>query len=88
MNEVLKDEAVVKELLQQETAEDVQKFLASKGVEISIEEINQIQAQFLKAAENDEEISDEELEQVAGGFSMTVFFEVAKNMVTGRWRRW
>ena len=74
--------------MEQETAEDVQKFLASKGVEISIEEINQIQAQLVKVSENDEEISDDELGQVAGGFSVQVCFEVAKNIVTGRWRRW
>lgn len=31
LNELLKDESVVKELFEKETAEDAQKFLASKG---------------------------------------------------------
>lgn len=65
--ELLKDEFVVKELFEKETAEDAQKFLASKGVELTLEEVNQIKEQFIKIAESGEEISDEELKQVAGG---------------------
>ncbi|MBQ7704553.1 MAG: hypothetical protein IJT73_03870 [Selenomonadaceae bacterium] len=71
LNELLKDEAVVKELLQQETAEDAQKFLASKGVEISIEDLEKIQ-KALAAQDEGEEMDDSQLENVAGGASLNV----------------
>lgn len=61
---LLKDKAVVEELLQQETAEDAQKFLASKGVELSIEEINNLK-NFI--AQDGDEMDDSQLENVSGG---------------------
>ena len=70
LNELLKDESVVKELLQQETAEDAQKFLASKGIEISIEDLEKIQK--ILAAQSDDEMDDSQLENVAGGASLNV----------------
>ena len=66
--ELLKDEAVVKELVAKETAEDAQKFLASKGVEISIEQLEEIQ-KAIAAKSNSEEMNDDDLEKVAGGAS-------------------
>ena len=72
LNELLKDESVVKELLQQETAEDAQKFLASKGVEISIEELEEIQKALAAQSGEDDEVNDNELENVAGGASLNV----------------
>ncbi len=70
LNELLKDEAVVKELLEQETAEDAQKFLAGKGVEISIEDLEKIQQAL--AAQSEGEMDDSQLENVAGGASLNV----------------
>ena len=65
LNEILKDEAVVKELFAQETAEDAQKFLASKGVEISTKELEELRAAISTQAEG--EMDDEQLDKVAGG---------------------
>ncbi|MBQ7704555.1 MAG: hypothetical protein IJT73_03880 [Selenomonadaceae bacterium] len=70
--EILKDEAVVKELLQQETAEDAQKFLASKGVEISIEDLENLQKAVAAQSGENEEMDDSQLEQVAGGAGLTL----------------
>ena len=50
-----------------ETDEDVQKFLASKGVEISLDDISKIRAGVAERLNNSDEISDEQLENVAGG---------------------
>jgi hypothetical protein len=71
LTELLKDEAVVEEFLKQETTEAAQKFLASKGVEISDEEIEQLGKAIAAAANKSEEMNDDELEKVAGGFSVS-----------------
>jgi hypothetical protein len=90
--ELLKNEAIAKELLEKETAEDAQKFLADKGVDISIDEIENIRKGIISSAEEDEEIDDEQLEKVAGGFSISTAITVAStiynigNIVTRR--RW
>lgn len=47
-----------------EDANDVQKALADKGVELTLEEINLIRNQL---AGTDEELNEDELENVAGG---------------------
>ena len=66
--ELMKDENFTKELLSQETAEDTQKFLASKGVEFTIEEIESIRAGVIERINNNsEELNESQLEQVAGG---------------------
>jgi ATP-dependent RNA circularization protein (DNA/RNA ligase family) len=67
LNELLQDESIVRELVAKENAEDVQKFLADKGVEVSIEDINAIRDGVLARVENNDEMSDDQLEQVAGG---------------------
>ena len=67
LNALLNDEAFVKELFAQETAEDAQKLLASKGVEISAEELENIRKSLIAKTESNEEMNDESLEQVAGG---------------------
>ncbi|MBQ7704556.1 MAG: hypothetical protein IJT73_03885 [Selenomonadaceae bacterium] len=76
--EILKDEAVVKELLQQETAEDAQKFLASKGVEISIEDLENLQKAVAAQSGENEEMDDSQLEQVAGGVGLSTVLELLR----------
>ena len=67
LEKLLQDEEFVKELLQQETAEDAQKFFAVHGVEISIDELNAIRKGIMARLDNSEELSDDQLENVAGG---------------------
>lgn len=69
LKELLKDEAFVKELVEQETVEDAQKLLASKGVDISVDQLNEIHKGVAARLEEGEELSDEQLENVAGGFA-------------------
>lgn len=69
LKELLKDEAFVKELVEQETVEDAQKLLASKGVDISVDQLNEIRKGVAARVEEGEELSDEQLENVAGGFA-------------------
>ncbi|MBR3631193.1 MAG: Nif11-like leader peptide family natural product precursor [Mogibacterium sp.] len=82
MNKVFSDEAFMKELLAADSAESAQKMLEDKGVNMSIDEITQlgeyaekvisgeITAEEIQAQESDE-LSDDDLENVAGGFAIT-----------------
>ena len=59
--ELLKDKAFAAELMKQATAEDAQKFIAAKGVEVSLEDLQSIRAEILKQEQTGEELSDDQL---------------------------
>ena len=70
IKEVFSDEAFVKALLEQEEAAQVQAMLAEKEIDLSIEEINKLQELLLKQSSgevDEEELSEDALEDVAGG---------------------
>lgn len=87
IKKVLSDEEFVKSLLNFETPQQVQQALKDKGVELSIDEItsvgdllnrylsNELTDQEKKVIElvnnSGDELNEEELESVAGGFVMT-----------------
>ena len=76
--ELLKDEAFVKDFANCASAEAVKELLDRNGVDFSMEEIDSILVGIgtlvQKLEENDGELSEEELEMIAGGFSWTGFF--------------
>ena len=63
--ELFKDKSFLEELAKAETAEEAQKLFASKGAEISIDELMAFRAGVMQEA--GEELSDEDLALVAGG---------------------
>ncbi len=65
MKEVFSDEQFVKSLLELETPEEVQKFLAEKEIDVTEEEI--VKAREILVRYNNGDLSEEELENVAGG---------------------
>lgn len=70
IKEVFSDEAFLKELFSKETPEEVQVLLAEKDIALSIDEIvklREILEKKLQQAQSGEEISDDDLEEVAGG---------------------
>ena len=67
LNEILADKAFVDKVLGIETAEDVQKALNEKGLELSLEEIFAIRDAWTKQAEGADEIDAGDLRKVAGG---------------------
>ena len=80
LQELMKDEAFVKEMLAQETAEDAQIFFENKGIELSMAEVEEMAKTFEKVASGEisqdmleraanGELSEEELEDVAGGLA-------------------
>ena len=83
IKEVFSDEAFVKELLSKETPEEVQAMLEDKDIEVSIAEIVKLREMIIKKAENpDAELSDEDLEDVAGGCLLEAFL-VAGLIIAG-----
>jgi predicted ribosomally synthesized peptide with nif11-like leader len=69
IKEVFSDKEFVESLLGLETPEEVQTALKGKDLDLSIEDIENIQ-KALTAQENSE-LSEEEMENVAGGFAIT-----------------
>ena len=86
MNEKLEalmnDEAFVKDLLDQETAEDAQQFLAAHDINMTIEELNALQQKF-SAQSEDGEMNDDQLEMVAGGRNI---FQRINDFLNDPWR--
>ena len=69
IKEIFSDEAFLKSLSEMETAEEVQAALKEKGLDLSIDDILKIQ-KTLTSQENGE-LSEDEMENVAGGFAIT-----------------
>ncbi len=67
------DAILAEKLFSQETAEQVQVVLKEEGLDFSLEEINQLKELIAKALEKggEGELSDEDLEKVAGGFDIS-----------------
>ena len=79
IKEVFSDEAFVKELFSKETPEEAQELLAEKDIDVSIEELVKLKdiiVAKLQTAESGEsaELTEEELEDVAGGVIPTLVF--------------
>ena len=82
----------IQELMDLETAEDVQKAMEQKGISLSIPEINKLQGMLESQASGEGELSESDLEEVAGGGlvqTLTDFFLDGVDAMN-RWtrRRW
>lgn len=75
--ELLENEAFVKEMLSKETAEEVQELFADNDVDLSIDEIHRMKEMLLRqeSPEEAEELSEDDLETVAGGIRGFVFLK-------------
>lgn len=67
LNTLLQDEAFLEKLVALETDTEVQSLLAENGVELSIAEITAIKAGVAAQLGENEELSEDDLENVAGG---------------------
>lgn len=79
LEEVLADETFANELTQMENAEDVQAALEEKGIDLSIREILEVRDTMNKLQEkgvSPDELTEEELEEVAGGIIGIIFCAV------------
>ena len=72
LKELLSDEAFAKQILSAESAESVQAMLEEKGVSLTIEEIEKTGELLEHYAEGqDGELSEDDLEGVAGGVDLS-----------------
>jgi predicted ribosomally synthesized peptide with nif11-like leader len=73
LKEIFADKEFVEKTMAMETAEEVQSAVKEKGVDISIAEIESVKAELANHVSNpdSEEVSDEQLENVAGGFAIS-----------------
>lgn len=69
IQEVFSDEKFVESLLQMEEPEMVQNALKEKGIELTVEELEQIRERLENGAEG--ELSEDDLDQVSGGIAIT-----------------
>lgn len=71
VEEAMKDQIFVNELMNAQTPEEAQKVFAAQGIEFTLEEIKQIGAG-LRAQGGEGELAEEDLVLVAGGWLGTV----------------
>ena len=67
VKEVFSDKAFVTELLKLDTAEEAQKALKEKGVDMSVEELNKVRDHVLERVNENGELSLEAMDEAAGG---------------------
>lgn len=95
LGEMVKDEAFARKLFELETAEEVKSELHAKGVDLSLDEINELARQMNEKAEKlkdgGDELTEEELEEAAGGvtpivaYTLSVAATITYFAVTRRW---
>ena len=84
IKEIFSDEAFVKELLSLDAAEDIQALLNTKGIELDLDQIEkakEIVAKKLAIIAAGEELGDDDLDDVSGGFAVTAL-GVASAIIT------
>jgi len=84
IKEIFSDEAFVKELLSLDAAEDIQALLNTKGIELDLDQIEkakEIVAKKLAIIAAGEELGDDDLDDVSGGFAVTAL-GVASALIT------
>ncbi len=83
IKEIFADKDFVEKILAMETAEEVQAAIKAQGVELTIEEIEATKAELVNQLENkdSDEVSDEQLENVAGGFAVTTAILIAGGLL-------
>lgn len=75
LKKVFSDEAFVKKVFSTANDEEAQRLLSEKGIELSVQETEKLLdgiAKVYARNQNREELSEEELEEVGGGFVGTI----------------
>ncbi len=76
---IFEDGEFTKSIIEMENPEDVQAALKAKGLDLSLEEVGAIAKEIAKAS--DTTLSDDDLEDVSGGFAITLALGVTTAMV-------
>jgi predicted ribosomally synthesized peptide with nif11-like leader len=85
IQEVFADKEFVEKLLAMDTPEEVQAAVKEKGLELTLEEIEATKKSIVNSLEKNDsdEVSDDQLEQVAGGFAITTALVIAGAITAG-----
>ena len=84
LNALMMDETFKMELKGMDTLEEIQNALAARDVEMSEEELQEIAETCRKyAVKMDEELSDDQMENVAGGFDPFTGLAIAGILILG-----
>lgn len=84
IKELVEDQEFVKKLLSCEEPEQVQKLFADNGVEISLEDVKALGKALAAMAESDGELSEDDLEAVAGGSAWDTIRKILAIDILGR----
>ncbi len=87
IKDALKDNNFVESLVKLEKPEDVQAAFKEKGVELSLDEINKIKTLMGKINEDSSELSDNELDNIVGGFDIGKFVVDATTALADLFRK-
>ena len=87
IKDALKDNNFVESLVKLEKPEDVQAAFKEKGVELSLDEINKIKTLMGKINEDSSELSDNELDNIVGGFDIGKFVVDATTVLADLFRK-
>ena len=78
---------LIESLVKLEKPEDVQAAFKEKGVELSLDEINKIKTLMGKINEDSSELSDNELDNIVGGFDIGKFVVDAATALADLFRK-
>ncbi len=70
LNQILEEEGFVEKLTECESAADVQKLFASKGVDITLDEVKAIGSALAAEFSDSDEMDEDALDSVAGGAAL------------------
>ena len=78
ISEAFADAEFAEEMSMVETAEEAQAKLAEKGISLTLDEIDEIPKMMSMVSAGEGELSEDELEDVAGGGTFQVAIQIAK----------
>ncbi len=84
VEKLFNDEAFVKDLFSSETLVEMQEKLNANGLELSLDETKTFMEEIAKVVEGkNDELSEEDLDDVSGGFAVTTAILIAAAKIAG-----
>ena len=85
LSEAFADEEFVTALFALDTAEEAQAMLKDKGIEMTLDEVKRLPDAMAMARTGEGELSEDDLEDVAGGSALLIGASIAILIATRRW---
>ncbi|MBO6159500.1 MAG: hypothetical protein J6P72_09640 [Firmicutes bacterium] len=81
LNQLLEDKAFVEKMMSLDTKEEVKEIFNANGVDFTMEDVEDMAKELERVSEAGDEISEDALEDVAGGFAITLAGVVAAGKI-------